>query len=376
MFERLKTMLIKEFIQILRDPKMRFVLTVVPIFQIIVFGYAVNTDVKHIATAVYDQDNSQLSRRVVDALQRSGYFDITNRPANDAEIRTLMDHGTVKAVIQINHGFSDRVNGGKTTTLPLIADGTDPNTARIILSHAVKILGNLNTAIMVEQTSSSSGTSVVIQPATLESRTWFNENLESRNYYVPGVAAMMVLITTMMLSSMAVVREKEIGTMEQIMVTPIKRWEFILGKMFPFALVGFVNVTAVAIIAVYWFEIPLRGSLPLLFASTGLYLLSTLGFGLFISTISRTQQQAMMSSFMFTFPAMLLSGFAFPIDNMPEVIQWVTYINPLRYYLVIIRSIFLKGVGAQILWPQMAALALLGTVILAIAVQRFRKTAS
>jgi ABC-2 type transport system permease protein len=184
----------------------------------------------------------------------------------------------------------------------------------------------------------------------------------------------MVLITTMMLSSMAVVREKEIGTMEQIIVTPIRRWEFILGKTVPFVLIGYINVTIVIVIARFWFQIPFRGSLLLLFAATGLYLMSSLGFGLFISTISRTQQQAMMSSFMFTFPAMLLSGFAFPIENMPPVIQFATYANPLRYYLIIIRTIFLKGVGAAILWPQLLGLFILGSVILAFAVQRFRKT--
>jgi ABC-2 type transport system permease protein len=374
MLERLKSMLIKEFTQILRDPKMRAILTVVPIFQIIVFGYAVNTDVRHIATAVHDLDNSPVSRELVARLEQSGYFDITQHPRNDREIRDLLDRGTVKAVVQINHGFMEQVQAGRPVTVPLITDGTDPNTARIVLSHALKIVGNFSESILLDQLRQTSGASENRPPVTLESRAWFNDNLESRNYYVPGVTAMMVLITTMMLSSMAVVREKEIGTMEQIIVTPIRRWEFILGKTIPFALIGFTNVTIVSLVAFFWFRIPLRGSLPLLFAATGLYLLSTLGFGLFISTISQTQQQAMMSSFMFTFPAMLLSGFAFPIDNMPQVIQWATLLNPLRYYLVIIRSIFLKGVGVAVLWPPLAGLAILGTLILSIAVYRFRKT--
>ena len=213
-------------------------------------------------------------------------------------------------------------------------------------------------------------------PVEMESRAWFNDNLESRNYYVPGVMAQMVLIVTMMLSSMSVVREKEIGTMEQIIVTPIRRWEFILGKTLPFAVIGYINVTIVTVLAYFWFEIPLRGNLVLLFAATGLFLLSTLGFGLLISTVSGTQQQAMMSSFMFTFPAMLLSGFAFPIDNMPVIVQYATYLNPLRYYLIIIRGIFLKGVGSDILWPELLGLFLLGGGILIFAVQRFRKTLS
>ncbi len=209
---------------------------------------------------------------------------------------------------------------------------------------------------------------------TLESRAWFNENLESRNYYVPGVMALMVLIVTMMLSSMSVVREKEIGTMEQIIVTPIRRWEFILGKTVPFAVIGYINVTIVTLLAVFWFDIPFRGNILFLFVATGLYLLSTLGFGLFISTVSRTQQQAMMSSFMFTVPAMLLSGFAFPISNMPQPVQYATYLNPLRYYLYIIRGVFLKGVGAGILWPELVGLLVLGAIIFPFAVRRFRKT--
>ena len=374
MFERLKSMLIKEFTQILRDPKMRVVILVVPLVQIILFGYAVNTDVKHIATALYDLDNSVASRELAARLQQSGYFDIVEQVASAAEIRDLIDHGRVKAAVQINHGFAAAISAGRTAPVQVIVDGSDPNTARIVLSHAVKIVGRFSDQLLVDREVRRRG--ATWQPAQLElqSRTWFNENLESRNYYVPGVMAQMVLIVTMMLSAMSVVREKEIGTMEQIIVTPIRRWEFIVGKTLPFALVGYVNVTMVTAMAVFWFDIPIRGSLLLLGVATGVYLLSSLGFGLFISTISRSQQQAMMSAFMFMFPAMLLSGFAFPIENMPESIQYLTWLNPLRHYLVIIRGIFLKGIGIDVLWPQVAVLAVLGSSILAIAVYRFRKT--
>jgi ABC-2 type transport system permease protein len=210
----------------------------------------------------------------------------------------------------------------------------------------------------------------------METRAWFNENLVSRNFYVPGVIVLIVTLVTLMLSSMAVVREKEIGTIEQIMVTPIRQSEFILGKMLPFALIGFADVVLVTVIAAYWFDVPIRGSLLLLFGATSLYLMSTLGIGLLISTISRTQQQAMMSAFFYYFPAMLLSGFVFPIANMPETVQWLTYLNPLRYFLVIIRGVFLKGVGPEILWQQMAALLILGTATLWVAARRFHKTAS
>ncbi|HEY6872196.1 MAG TPA: ABC transporter permease [Geobacteraceae bacterium] len=374
MFERLKTMLIKEFIQILRDPKMRFVIFAVPVVQIFVFGYAVNTDVKHIATAVYDQDNSVMSRDLTARLAQSGYFDIVRRVGETGEIRRLIDRGEVKAAVQMNHGFEDALRRGRTAPLQIIVDGSDPNTARIVLSHAVKIAGRFSDAILAERQVRSGGSSRREPLVAMESRAWFNDNLESRNYYVPGVMAQMVLIVTMMLSGMSVVREKEIGTMEQVIVTPIRRWEFIIGKTLPFAVIGYINVAIVTFLAVFWFDIPIRGNLLLLFTATGLYLLSTLGFGLFISTVSRTQQQAMMSSFMFTFPAMLLSGFAFPIASMPQSVQYATYANPLRYYLIIIRGIFLKGVGSDILWPELLGLLILGAIILAFAVQRFHKT--
>jgi ABC-2 type transport system permease protein len=376
MFTRLTAMLVKEFTQILRDAKMRAVIFLVPLVQIIIFGYAVNTDVKHIATAIYDLDNSVASRELAMRLEQSGYFDIVARVGTVAEIRDLIDHSRVKAAVQINRGFAAEIAAGRTAPVQIIVDGSDPNTARIVLSHSVKIAGRFSDQLLVEREVRRRGAAWRPPELELESRAWFNENLESRNYYVPGVMAQLVMIVTMMLSAMSVVREKEIGTMEQINVTPIRRWEFILGKTLPFALVGYLNVTMVTALAAFWFDIPIRGSLLLLGVATGVYLLSTLGFGLFISTVSRSQQQAMMSAFMFMFPAMLLSGFAFPIENMPESIQYLTWLNPLRHYLVIIRGIFLKGVGSAVLWPQIAVLAALGSAILAIAVYRFRKTAA
>jgi len=374
MFERLITMLRKEFIQILRDRKMRFIIFVIPVVQITLFGYAVNTDVKHIATAVWDGDNSDLSRDLLARLEQSGYFSISERVTTPPDIVPLIDQGRVKAALQINPGFAANIRGGQNVPIALVIDGTDPNTARIVLSHAAKIVERFSEELLADRVLRQQGVPIAGGRVELASRAWFNDNLESRNYYVPGVTALMVLITSMMLSSMAIVKEKEIGTMEQIIVTPIRRWEFIIGKTLPFALIGFIHVTIVMLMAVAWFQVPLRGNILLLYGATTLYLTSTLGFGLFISTISRTQQQAMMSSFMFTFPAMLLSGFAFPIDNMPPAIQVATYLNPLRYYLIIIRGIFLKGVGTFILWPQLAGLFLLGSTILTIAVLRFRKS--
>ncbi len=374
MFERIKEMLIKEFIQIFRDPKMKGVIFMMPIIQVLVFGYAVTTDVKHIATAVYDLDNSRASREMVARFVESGYFDVKEYIGNDSRAAELIDRSQVSTVLRINKGFQDDLRGGRTAHIQVIVDGTDSNTAGIILSYSSAIALRFSQKVLVTRFTRVRGIFNKPGHVEMQTRAWFNENLESRNFYVPGVIAIIVMLITLMLTSMAVVREKEIGTMEQIIVTPITPVEFILGKTMPFALIGFVDVIVITLIGVFWFEVPIRGNLVLLFASTGLYLMTTLGVGLLISTVSQTQQQAMMSTFFFYFPAVLLSGFMFPIANMPEIVQWLTYLNPLRYFLVIIRGIFLKGVGPTILWPQMLALAIMGVVTLWLASKRFRKT--
>ena len=374
MFERLKTMLVKEFIQVFRDPRMRFLIFLVPAVQTVIFGYAVNTDVRHVATAVYDLDNSRESRELVARFVRSGYFDITEYVGSDRRARELVDRGAVKAVLRMDSGFARTLVAGRAAPVQLILDGTDSNTAAIVLSHAGRIAARYTEDLQAKQVAASIGRPLRIGGVRLESRAWFNDNLESRNFYVPAVITNIVFIVTMLLSSMAVVREKEIGTMEQIIVTPITRSEFILGKTVPFVLIGFIDVGLISAVSAFWFQVPMRGGILLLFGATALFLMSSLGIGLLISTVSRTQQQAMMSAFFVIFPAMLLSGFAFPIENMPPAVQWLTYLNPIRYFLVIIRGIFLKGVGADILWPQLSALAVLGCIILSFAVQRFHKT--
>lgn len=374
MIERLKAMLVKEFIQVLRDPRMRFVMFVIPVAQTLIFGYAVNTDVREVATAVYDLDNSSQSREIADLFLKSGYFRLTARVYDDKKAQELIDRGEVKAVLRMNRGLGERLVGGRGAQLQMILDGTDSNTAGIALNYASRIVGGYNQRLQEQWGARHGGVQAFPGGVELVSRAWFNENLESRNYYVPAVITNIVFIITMLLSSMAVVREKEIGTIEQVIVTPIGKGEFILGKTIPFVLIGFINVTIISLVAVFWFEVPLRGSIPLLYLATALFLMSSLGIGLLISTISRTQQQAMMSAFFVIFPAILLSGFAFPIESMPKAVQWFTLVNPMRFFLVIIRAIFQKGVGVDILWPQMAALLLIGVTILSTAVLRFKKT--
>ena len=321
MIERIKHMLIKEFIQIFRDPRMKGVIFLMPIIQLLVFGYAVTTDVKHVSTAVVDLDNSVASRELIARFVESGYFDIVAYAKSPNHVRELMDRGDVNAVLQMNKGFEDDLRAGRTAIPQIVVDGTDSNTAGIVLNYSAKITGAFSQKILATRYSRLKG--MALKPATvkLQTRAWFNENLESRNFYVPGVIAIIVMLITLMLTSMAVVREKEIGTMEQIMVTPITPAEFILGKTIPFALIGFADVVLITLLGVFWFEVPIRGSLLMLFVATALYLMTTLGVGLLISTVSETQQQAMMSTFFFYLPAVLLSGFMFPIANMPAMIH-------------------------------------------------------
>ena len=374
MIERIRRMLVKEFLQALRDYRMRSTIFLLPLIQVLVFGYAITTDVKHVALAVYDLDNTVASRDLISRFAGSGYFEIVNYVYDDAAARSLLDHSSVRLVLRINAGFQADLAAGRVAQVQALLDGSDSNTAGIVLNYSNEIVGQANFDALVDRVTRVLGTFQRPGQADLQTRAWFNENLESRNFFVPGVIALIVTLITLMLTSIAVVREYEIGTIEQIMVTPIRPIEFILGKTVPFALIGFADVLLITAVGVYWFEVPIRGSIPLLLLATGLYLLTSLGVGLLISTISRTQQQALMTSFLFFAPAILLSGFVFPIANMPQVVQWLTYLNPLRYFLVIIRGIFLKGVGLQILWPQMVALTIIGVLTFTLAVRRFHKT--
>lgn len=376
MFERIKNMLIKEFVQIFRDPRMRGIIFVVPIFQTFIFGYAVTTDVKNISTAIYDMDNSVLSRKVTDAFAQSGEFDVKEYIYSDKEAKALLDAGKVLVVIHFPQGFEHKINGGKSAPLQVLIDGSDGNNARIIQSYISKITYKVSKNIIVQEQINRLGAASQQLGVQVESRAWYNENLESRFFYIPGIISTILTLVTITMTSMSIVREKEVGTMEQILVTPITKFEFILGKTVPFSLIAFFDVIAILTVASFWFDVPIRGSLPLLFVAVSFYLLTILGIGFFISTISQTQQQAMMVTFFFYFPMVLLSGFLFPIANMPTIIQWITYANPLRYFISFIRSLFLKGVGIEILWPQILALAIMGIFTIWFATRRFQKTLS
>ncbi len=374
MFERLRAMLIKEFIQVFRDPRMRIVLFVLPALQTVIFGYAVNMDVKNVPTAIFDRDNSNESRELAAIMASSGYFRIAGYIESDAEAQKLLDRGNVRLVLGIQHGFSEQLRRGESAPVQVLLDGSDSNTAGVVMGYLARLATDYNNRLQSAYAIRHLGQAPRVGRVELASRAWFNPNLESPPFYVPAVITNILFVITMLLSSMAIVREKEIGTIEQIIVTPIRKSEFILGKTLPFVLIGYIDVFLISAVGKLVFDTPVRGSLWLLFLATTLFLMSSLGIGLLISTVSQTQQQAMMTAFFIIFPAMLLSGFAFPIENMPEPAQWLTLLNPLRYYMVIIRGIFLKGVGLDILWPQLAALGVIGIVVLLIAVGRFKKT--
>jgi ABC-2 type transport system permease protein len=382
MWNRIREIIRKEFYQTLRDPRVRGLLFGPPLLQLILFGYAVNLDVEHARMAWMDMDRTPESRELLASFQGSPYFQLRASPNNDAEVQDLMDEGEVQTVIRVLPGFSRDIQRGDAASLQILVDGTNSNTASIVSSYATQIVAGYAGRVLARQKDSRliapsmltrRPVPFVIPVLTEQHRVWFNPDLRSRVYFVPGVIVNIIALVTIMLTAMSIVREKEIGTMEQLMVTPIRSFELIMGKLLPFAMVGIMEVALVVVAALLIFRIPMRGNLPLLFFCSILFLLSTLGVGLFISTISRTQQQAMMSSFFFFMPAMLLSGFAFPIRNMPVPVQYLTYLNPLRYFMRIVRDLFLKGTGMNSLWPTIGALAAFGVAILGLSALRFRK---
>jgi ABC-2 type transport system permease protein len=373
MLRRIWHIIVKEFIQVLRDRRMRIILFVPPLLQLITYGYAVNFDIKHIATAVFDEDRTPQSRALIQRFAASEYFDIVRYASTQRELGELIDRGEATMVVRIDRNFARKLKSGQQAPVQLIIDGTDSNAALVVGRYAGSVLGSYSEQMMRDRIRRLGAGGEISAPVAVEQRAWFNPNLISRYSFVPGVIAMVVMLVSLMLTAMAVVREKEIGTMEQILVSPIRPMELMLGKTIPFVLISLADVALVTVVGVFWFEVPFRGSILVLLLGTILFLFNSVGLGLFFSTISSTQQQAMMASSFFFTPAILLSGFVFPIANMPAAVQYVTYINPLRYFIVVVQGIFLKGVGLATLWPQMAAMAALGITMLAMSVLRFHK---
>jgi ABC-2 type transport system permease protein len=372
MMHRIRTLMWKEFLELRRDPRLFGLVIVAPVLQLTVLGYAATTDVRHVPIVVVDGDRSPASRQLIGQFSGSTYFNIVAEADAPAQVDRYLATGTAWLGVVVPAGFGDALMGKGDASMrkvQLLADGSDANSSGLALAYASSLVGQFNQVRAAE-----AGVSAL--PLDGRVRVWFNPQLESRDFMIPGVIALLLLVVTANLSSMAIVREREVGTLEQLNVTPLGRWELIIGKLLPYSIIGFLDVLLVVTVAVFWFEIPLRGSVALLLAGSVTYLLSTLGLGLLSSSLSSTQQQAMMTTtFFFMLPMIYLSGFIFPIENMPTVIQWFTYLIPLRYFLVIVRGIFLKGIGWDILWPQFLALGAWGLVVISLAAARTSKRA-
>jgi ABC-2 type transport system permease protein len=363
----------KELLQLRRDPQMLRILFASPLFQLFVFGYAVSTDIRHVATALLDQDRTVQSRELAERFVRSGYFDIERRPEGPREVDGLLDEGRVQVALVIPRGFAADLAADRTARVQLLVDGSDSMTAAMVTGYAGGIAGEYSARVAAERLDRMRGRVRRVPAVEERTRVWYNPELKSVRYMVPGVLSMILFLVTMLMTSMAIVKEREIGTLEQLVVTPITPGELIVGKTLPYIGIGFVEMVLVLALSTFWFRVPIAGSVALLFALSLVFIFTSLGLGLFISTVSHTQQQAMMTTFFFMLPSILLSGFIFPIANMPQAIQWVTHVIPLRYFLVIVRGIFLKGNGIGILWPQVAVLLVFGAAILGLSALRFRK---
>lgn len=367
----------KELLQLRRDKKMIPVIFVAPAIQLIVLGYAANLDVTDVRTVLVDQDRTAASRELTDRFVASGYFELVGTEETAGDVEPWLVSGDAQMALVIEQGYGEAVAAGRTPAVQVIADGSDSSAAGIGLGYASGILGGVSAKLVAARLSAlARERRLPLHLGSIEAipRVWYNPDLRSRWFYVPAVLAMLLMVLTMVLSSMGVVREKEIGTMEQLIVTPIRPWQLIVGKLFPFALIGLVDTFLVLGIAVGFFGVPLRGSLLLLVLLTLLLLLNTLGLGLLVSTLVSTQQQAMMTAtFVLMIPQIYLSGLIFPIENMPRFFQTVSYAVPLRYYARILRGVFLKGSGIEALWPEASALAAFGVTFLALAALRFRK---
>ncbi|MGA3018772.1 MAG: ABC transporter permease [Bryobacteraceae bacterium] len=385
MWERLRVILRKEFIQALREPRMRVLLFLPPFLQLLIFGYAVTLDVDHAKIAWMDMDRTPESRALLARFEGSGRFDVVATPQNEAQAQSVLDRGQAHAVVRVLPEFARDLARGRATEVQVLLDGTNSNTASLVSAYASSVIADFANDVMAGQTKNDQtikveirgpglARSAMLTPAAPGSRVWFNPDLRSRNYFVPGVIANILFMVTLMLTSQAIIREKEIGTMEQLMVTPIRPIELMLGKTLPFALVGLMNMMIITAGALLIFHVPFRGNFFLLLLCALLFLMTSLGAGLFLSTVSRTQQQANMGSFFFTTPAFMLSGFMFPIRNMPVAVQYLSYLNPLRYFMEIVRGVFLKGVGVEVLWPRMLCLLVYGVTVLGLSAARFHKT--
>jgi ABC-2 type transport system permease protein len=374
---RLRFLVWKEFLELRMNPRLFGIVVVAPVIQLTMLGYAATTDVRNVPMVIADGDRTMQSRQLISRFEGSPNFMIVETVTTVSEIEPFLERGRAWLALSIPNGYAAQLGAGQPVRVQVVADGTDANSTTVALGYATSLVGGYVQDLAAASALRGPNLPRTTTPIDARIRVWFNPQLESRHFMIPGVLALILLVVTANLASMAIVRERELGTLEQLNVSPLGRWELIAGKLLPYGLIALVDVLLVVAVAVFWFEVPLRGSFTLLFVMSLMYVVCTLALGLFISTISDNQQQAMMTAtFFFLVPMIYLSGFIFPIENMPKVIQPVTYLIPLRYFLVIVRGIFLKGIGLDVLWPQAAALAAWGAGMLTLAVLRSRKQAA
>jgi ABC-2 type transport system permease protein len=369
---RLMSIIRKEFIQILRDPRTLAITLIIPIMQLFLLGYSATNDVRNVPLAVFDQSQTAESRALLDSYRAADYFRIAYSAGSEAELQTLIEKGSAKAALVIPPDYAADLKKGA-AQVAFILDGSDPTVASTSLS-AAQLIGQMHATDILAQKVARSGQNFKLQqPVEVRTTVWYNPDLISSYFMIPGVIGMILFAITAILTATAVVRERERGTIEQLIVTPIRSWELIVGKLTPYTILAFIDTLEVLAIGHWWFGVPIRGSLLLILLLSGLFLVTGLGIGLFASTIANTQQEAMLTVWMTLLPSIFLSGFFFPLDAMPAPLRLVSYIIPMRYYLVIVRSLLLKGVGLEVLWPEVLALVIFGVVIMGAAALRFKK---
>ena len=374
MYKRLLSLIRKEFIQIVRDPRTLALTFVIPVVMLFLLGYAATNDVRNIDLAVFDQDQSPASRRLIDVYEAADYFKLTYVVSSEDELRNLIDNNSVRAGIIIPPDYGRTLGTGRTAQVAFVLDGSDPTVASTALAAATMIGQTQATKIMMERLEKRGLSNVIRAPIDVRTQVWYNPGLVSAYYMIPALIGQILQFLTTILTATSIVRERERGTIEQLIVTPLRSWELVVGKLTPYVLISFMDTIEVLAAGVILFRVPINGSLVLLLILAALFLVTTLGLGLFISTIANTQQEAMLTTMFTILPSIFLSGFFFPLAAMPTWLQVISYIIPLRYFLIITRGIILKGVGIEALWSEILALFIFAVLIMGAAAVRFRKS--
>lgn len=371
---RFRALIKKEFTHMIRDPRTLIFLFMMPILQLLLLGYANSTDIKNVPTVIFDQSKSQASRSMLDAFRATGYFSFDFVAYSEADVTKMIDSGTAKVGIIIPPGYNGNLLTGHIAEVSVLIDGSDPTIASAILSAATLAGQSHGTTIRLEQLSLKGAVSGGASPVDVRTRVLYNPDLVGSYNMIPGLIAMILFQSATSLTALAIVKERERGTIEQLIVTPIRSWELILAKIIPYIFVSFADMILILLVGTLWFGVPIRGSLLLLFMMTGLYLLPTLGLGLLISTYAQTQQQAQLMTMPIMLPSMMLSGFLFPVSTLPVILQFIGGLFPLTYFIYIVRSIIIKGVGLDMILPQTFALTFFAFLLLGLASLRFRKS--